>query len=177
LQANPCCARPTPCITADTQDGKREALALVLDIARWFTIACGTAYARHFEAAYRQRASELGTDVVPFADWWVLETDAIFRERPPFLEPVVRELGQRWTRLLELPPDAQRVQLRAADLRERVTAAFPAGPLPWPMAVHHLPRPDDRRRQHRHRRPAHLGGRRGPPGRHELALCHLADVP
>jgi hypothetical protein len=65
----------------------------VLDIARWFTIACGTAYARHFEAAYRQRASELGTDVVPFADWWVLETDAIFRERPPFLEPVVRELG------------------------------------------------------------------------------------
>ncbi len=123
----------------DTLDGIREPLALVLDSARWFTIACGAAYARHFEAAYQQRAGELGTDVVPFADWWALEGDAISRERPPFIEPVLRELWQRWAMLLELPPDARRVQLRAADLRERAAAAFPAGPAPWPLAVHHSP--------------------------------------
>jgi hypothetical protein len=134
-----CLRGDTVRLGADALDGIREALALVLDSARWFTIACGAAYAQHFEAAYRQRASELGTDVVPLADWWVLETDALFRERPPFLEPVVRELRQRWTRVLELPPDARRVRLRAADLRERVAAAFPAGPLPWPTAVHHCP--------------------------------------
>jgi hypothetical protein len=85
-----CLRGDTVRLGADALDGIREALALVLDSARWFTIACGAAYAQHFEAAYRQRASELGTDVVPLADWWVLETDALFRERPPFLEPVVR---------------------------------------------------------------------------------------
>jgi len=41
--------------------------------------------------------------------------------------------------LLELPPGARRVRLRAADLRERAAAAFPAGPVPWPLAVHHSP--------------------------------------
>jgi hypothetical protein len=134
-----CLRGDTVQLGSDTLDGIREALALVLDSARWFTIACGAAYSRHFEAAYRQRASELGTDVVPFADWWVLENDAIFYERPPFMEPVLRELWQRWATLLELPPDARRVQLRAADLREQAAAAFPAGPVPWPLAVHHSP--------------------------------------
>jgi len=134
-----CLRGDTVRLGADTLDGIREALALVLDSVRWFTIAVGAEYSRHFEAAYRQRADELGTDVVPFADWWMMENDAISIERPPFIEPVLRELWQRWAMLLELPPDARRVQLRAADLRERVAAAFPAGPLPWPLAVHHSP--------------------------------------
>jgi hypothetical protein len=124
---------------AGTLDGIREALALVLDSARWFTIACGAAYTRHFEATFRQRADELGTDVVPFADWWVLEHDAIFYERPPFIEPVLRELWQRWAMLLKLPAGARRVRLRATDLQEQAAAAFPAGPVPWPLAVHHSP--------------------------------------
>jgi hypothetical protein len=51
----------------------------------------------------------------------------------------VRELRQRWTAVLDLPPGARRVQLRAAALRERVTKAFGAQPPPWPMAVHHSP--------------------------------------
>jgi hypothetical protein len=46
---------------------------------------------------------------------------------------------QRWSVILELPAGARRVQFRAADLRERVRAEFPAQPLPWPMAVHHSP--------------------------------------
>jgi hypothetical protein len=134
-----CLRGDTVRLGAGTLDGIREALTLVLDSARWFTIACGAGYARHFEAAYRQRAGELGTDVVPFADVWVLENDVLFNERPPFVEQVMRELWQRWAMLLELPPDARRVQLRAADLRDGVTAAFPAGPVPWPLAVHHSP--------------------------------------
>jgi hypothetical protein len=134
-----CLRGDTVRLGTDTLDGIREALALLLDSARWFTIACGAEYARHFEAAYRQRAAELGTDVVPFADWWVLENDTLSNERPAFLQPVLRELWQRWATLLELPPGARRVQLRAADLRERAAAAFPAGPVPWPLAVHHSP--------------------------------------
>ena len=127
---------------ADSLDGIREALALVLDSARWFTIACAAEYTGHFEAAYRKRAAELGTDVVPFADWWLLESDALYRERPAFIEPAVRELRRRWAMLLDLPPDTSRVKLHTAGnfLRERAAAAFPAGlPEPWPLAVHHSP--------------------------------------
>ena len=124
---------------AGSLDGIRAALALVLDCARWFTAACGALYARQFEEAYRQRAAALGTGVVPFTDFWLLVNDALFDEHGKHIEPVVRELRQRWSALLDAPPGAHRIRLRAAGLRERVTSAFPAQPLPWPTAVHHSP--------------------------------------
>ena len=133
-----CLRGDTVRVGADALDGMRAALALVLDSARWFTTACGALYARHFEEAYRQRAAALGTGIVPFADIWLIVNDALF-DPPQFIEPVVRTLGQRWSAILDLPPGARRVQLRAADLRERVASQFPAQPLPWPMAVHHSP--------------------------------------
>jgi amino acid adenylation domain-containing protein len=124
---------------ADALDGIRAALALVLDGARWFTAACGELYASHFEQAYRQRAAALGSDVVPFTDFWLLVNDAMFDMPPRLLEPAVRALRQRWSAILDLPPGARRIQLRAADLRERTASEFPARPLPWPTAVHHSP--------------------------------------
>ncbi len=122
----------------DALDGLREPLALVLDSARWFITICGALYARHFREAYRQRAAALGTDVVPFVDVWMLVNDTL-SDPPRLIEPAMRALEQRWLAILDLPPDARRVQLRAADLRERVTAEFPDQPLPWLVAVHHSP--------------------------------------
>ncbi|MBV9450698.1 MAG: AMP-binding protein, partial [Streptosporangiaceae bacterium] len=124
---------------ADALDGMRAALGLVLDGARWFTATCGALYARLFEEAYRQRAAGLGTGTVPFADFWLIVNDALFDDRGHHIEPVVRELRERWSAILDLPPGARRIQLRSADLRERVTSAFRAESLPWPMAVHHSP--------------------------------------
>ncbi|HEX5187892.1 MAG TPA: lantibiotic dehydratase, partial [Streptosporangiaceae bacterium] len=126
-------------VGADALDGIREALALVLDSSRWFTTAIGALYARHFDEAYRERAAALGTDVVPFADLWLLINEALFDQPPQLIEPAIRELRQRWSAILDLPPGVMRVQLRAADLRERVASEFPAEPLPWPVAMHHSP--------------------------------------
>jgi len=133
-----CLRGDTVRLGADVVDGLRAPLALVLDSARWFTAASGALYARHFEEAYRQRAAELGTDVVPFADVWLLVSEAL-TDPPKLIEPVMHALRQRWSAILNLPPGTRRVQFRAADLRERVTAEFPAQPLPWPTAVHHSP--------------------------------------
>ena len=123
---------------ADVLDGLRAPLALVLDSARWFITVCGALYARHFREAYRRQSAALGTDIVPFADIWMLVNEAL-GDPAKLIEPAVSALRERWSEILDLPPDARRVQLRAAGLRQRVTEEFPAQPLPWPMAVHHSP--------------------------------------
>jgi hypothetical protein len=123
---------------ADVLDGLRAPLALVLDSARWFITVCGALYARHFREAYRRRATALGTDVVPFADIWMLVNEALASPLK-LIEPAVGALRERWSVILDLPPGARRIQFRAADLAERVAAEFPARPLPWPVAVHHSP--------------------------------------
>ncbi len=133
-----CLRGDTVRLGADVLDGLRAPLALVLDSARWFTVAIGALFAQHFEEAYRRRAAARGTDVVPFADVWMLVSE-VLTDPPKLIGPVMDEVRQRWAAILDLPAGARRVQFRAADLRERVAAQFPAQPLPWPMAVHHSP--------------------------------------
>jgi hypothetical protein len=133
-----CLRGDTVRLGADVLDGLRAPLALVLDSARWFTAASGALFTRHFEEAYRRRAAARGTDVVPFADVWMLVSE-VLTDPPKLIGPVMDAVRQRWSAILDLPAGARRVQFRAVDLRERVTAEFPAQPLPWPMAVHHSP--------------------------------------
>jgi hypothetical protein len=124
---------------ADTLDGIRAALALVLDSARWFLGACAEMYTGHFEAAYRKRAAALGTGVVPFADFWLLVNDALFHRAPALIQPAVTALQAHWSAILDLPEGSRRVQLRSAGLRRRAADRFPAPPRPWPTAVFHSP--------------------------------------
>ena len=44
---------------------------------------------RHFDEAYRQRAAALGTDDVPFADFWLIVNEALFDQPPRLIEPAV----------------------------------------------------------------------------------------
>ncbi len=134
-----CLRGDTVRLGSDVLDGIREALTLVLDSARWFTTTIGELYARHFDEVYRERVAALGTDVVPFADLWLLIGESLFDQPPKILDPAVDGLTRRWAAILDPPPGARRVQLRAADLRQRVSREFPAEPPPWAMAMHHSP--------------------------------------
>jgi amino acid adenylation domain-containing protein len=134
------------CLRADTVrfggdilDGARDALGLVLDSARWFTAVCGALYARRFNEIYRERAAALGSDTVAFAEFWLLANDILFDQSLELIQPAVRGLQQRWSKILALPADQRRVERRSADIRGAVAAAFPAQPRVWPMAVHHSP--------------------------------------
>lgn len=140
-----CLRADTVSFGGDVLDGARDALGLVLDSARWFTAVCGALYARRFTEVYRERAAALGSDAVGLAEFWLLANDALFDQSLQLIEPAVRGLQQRWARILGLladqpqPAGQRRVKLRSADLRAAVTAAFPAQPRVWPMAVHHSP--------------------------------------
>jgi amino acid adenylation domain-containing protein len=139
-----CLRARTALLGADMLDGAREALALVLDSARWFTAVAAGRYARHFARVYRERAAALGSHEVPFADFWLLAGDVLFGTPPPLMQGAVRALGRRWAEILNISPAAARpapwrIRLPAASLHDRVQAAFPALPRPWPTAVHHSP--------------------------------------
>ena len=122
-------------------DGIRDALALVLDSARWFTARVAGEYRRRFEETYRRRAAELGTHTVPFADFWLLANEDIFDTSGAVSGPAVQDLQNRWSALLGLGASETGGQLRvsAADLTGPAAEAFPASPPPWPAAVHHSP--------------------------------------
>ena len=122
-------------------DGFRDALALVLDSARWFTVRVAGEYRRRFEETYRRRAAELGTHAVPFADFWLLANEEIFDTSGAVSRPAVQDLQERWSALLGLGASGAGGSLRvsAADLAGPAAEAFPASPPPWPAAVHHSP--------------------------------------
>jgi amino acid adenylation domain-containing protein len=121
-------------------DRIREPLGLVLDSARWFTAAGAALYRRLFEEVHRRRAAELGTSVVPFADFWLRIPEILFDPPARLTAPLVRVLQRRWAEVLSLPPDHQgRVRRTAPELAAAVAAAFPAGRPGWPTAVQHSP--------------------------------------
>src|SRR5258705_13660192 len=98
-----CLRADTVRLGADTLDGIRDALALVLDSARWFIGACAELFMGHFDEAYRRRAAALGTDVVPFADFWLIVNDGLFRRSSVLIQPAVQALRERWSAILDLP--------------------------------------------------------------------------
>jgi acyl carrier protein len=117
---------------ADSLDGLRDALALVLDVARWFAATCGMTYTSHFDEAYRERAAALGTDVVPFTDFWLVVNEALF-DAKKLIDPVVGELRRRWSAVLSLPAgDQTNGDLSAGDrpAGDRPASDRPAGDVP-----------------------------------------------
>ena len=136
-----CLRGDTVRLGTDALDGLRAPLGLVLDSARWFTAACGLEYAKYFEETYRQRATALGTGVVPFADLWLMAQRRAVR--PAAHAPRARRAracgsaGVAITWTCRLTPGGSSSE--QPSLRERVTSEFPAQPLPWAMAVHHSP--------------------------------------
>lgn len=134
------------CLRADVVDigesalvGLREPLSLVLAGARWFTATSAALYRRLLEDVYRRRAAELGTEAVPFADFWIVAGELLFEPPRAVIGTLVRALDERWADVLRLPEGERRIRLSTSDLRDRVATAFAATGSGWPSAVHHSP--------------------------------------
>ncbi|MEE3922668.1 hypothetical protein V2I01_42800 [Micromonospora sp. BRA006-A] len=109
--------------------------------ARWLTAAIGQAYADALAALYRDLAAESATGDVPVADLWFLAQAVVFGADPP-AAAVTAEFLDRWAKVLGLADadsDARELRFDAAELTERVTAAFPADAPGWAAARIHSP--------------------------------------
>ncbi|HET6211826.1 MAG TPA: hypothetical protein VFE14_03025, partial [Micromonosporaceae bacterium] len=120
-------------------DALREPLALLLEAARWFTAAGAALVHRACLDIYRTRAAELGTNLVPLAEFWLLAQELIFHPPASVIGPLVRNLQDRWARILALPPGERRVTVHSAQLRQQVRDAFVVARPGWAGAVHHSP--------------------------------------
>ncbi|MDG4768524.1 lantibiotic dehydratase [Solwaraspora sp. WMMD406] len=129
-------------------DSLRAPLALVLAGARWYTAAGAALYRRALREVFDEVAAGHPGRPVPFVDFWLAARDLLLNAPGSLVDPLVRVLAQRWSRLLGVgaghaagaegsPP--RRVRRTAADLADDVAAAFPAGRPGWPAAVQHSP--------------------------------------
>ncbi|MDB4951670.1 MAG: hypothetical protein JWM27_4319 [Gemmatimonadetes bacterium] len=116
-----------------------EPLSLLLRSARWLTVECASICMGGAREIYDDLARAGGSPVVDATHFWMRLTDTFTAKGPKIFEPALEELKRRWDALLPADPSARRVFLRAADLRPRVEAAFPAAAPGWRMARYHSP--------------------------------------
>jgi hypothetical protein len=121
-----------------------DALALVFASCRWFTFAIAERYRQTLLHAHRELQRATGSKTVDFiqflhaASEHFTESD---RTAPPLVAEAVRELQERWTRVLrhDEARSAHRLDLASAELAPAVADVF-ASPHPgWPGARHHAP--------------------------------------
>ncbi|GHJ55041.1 hypothetical protein Nm8I071_43480 [Nonomuraea sp. TT08I-71] len=117
-------------------------LDVLLRAARWMGNALAEAYDEVFRGLYEELRAEAGAGPVALADLWFLAQGLFWGggERP--VDAVAADFAARWAGLFELdalPPGTTDVRLRAADLADRVDAAFPGARPTWSNSVMHSP--------------------------------------
>ncbi|MFF4811575.1 thioesterase domain-containing protein [Micromonospora chersina] len=117
-------------------------LDVLLRAARWMGNALAEAYDEVFRGLYEELRAEAGAGPVALADLWFLAQGLFWGggERP--VDAVAADFAARWAGLFELdalPPGTTDVRLQAADLADRVDAAFPGARPTWSNSVMHSP--------------------------------------
>jgi hypothetical protein len=126
-------------------DRLRAPLALLLQIARWFTYTLAAEFRTAFVALHRELADETGAPAIDFLRFWDRASDqfAGSRDEPPaIIARVVGELQRRWAQLLELDDAARTARVidrPSAALTARANDLFAAPHPGWPSARHHSP--------------------------------------
>jgi amino acid adenylation domain-containing protein len=120
-------------------DGVRDALALVLDAAEWFTAAAAALFHRAFLDIFKARVEQTGQPEVSLADFWLLAGDILVTPPPELTAALSRALQLRWGRVLDLPAGEFDVRLSSSQLRERAAKEFSAAKPGWLTAIQHSP--------------------------------------
>ncbi len=115
------------------------ALSLLLQSARWLTHDVAIRFRDAFAAAHADLSNRQGRAVVPFLGLWFRIQRLLFGAKDRPVEAAIALLQQRWAEILDLPPDARRVERSSTALAPRVAQAFAAPGPGWREARHHCP--------------------------------------
>lgn len=115
-----------------------EPFELILTSVRWFTHAIERAIGEQILAAH-ERFAERQQGPVSLAGLWFECMPIIHGGGQRTLEPITRELHERWAAILAIPEGVARHAYRAEDLRARVEEAFAAPHAGWSGARHCSP--------------------------------------
>ncbi|WP_412538155.1 lantibiotic dehydratase [Longispora sp. K20-0274] len=115
---------------------------VLLQAARWLTVATGEAYLAVLGDFYQELARDLGTPDVPFGQLWYLAQGIFFGRGDRPVDDVAEEFTRRWTDLFRLDrfgDDTKAVALTSAELADLVREVFPADRPAWAAARVHSP--------------------------------------
>lgn len=121
-------------------DAVAEPLAILLRMANWVCARLEQSYLVALDALFDDLAQE--SAAVRLADLWFMAQGLFFGagERP--VDEVSADFVHRWQQLLGVdsaPPSGDEVQLRSADLADRMDELFPKLPSSWPAGRLHSP--------------------------------------
>jgi surfactin synthase thioesterase subunit len=113
-------------------------LGILLQAARWLTVALEQAYAAALRALYDELAVD-GRPVV-LADLWYFAQGSLWGTGDRPVDAVAADFASRWADLFGLAGNSgEPITLTAAAIKDRVAAAFPARRPGWSAARVHSP--------------------------------------
>lgn len=121
-------------------DAVAEPLAILLRMANWVCARLEQSYLVALNSLFDDLAQESGE--TRLADLWFLAQGLFFGAGDRPVDEVSADFVHRWQQLLgldSLPPTSNEVQLRSADLADRVDELFPVLPSSWPAGRLHSP--------------------------------------
>lgn len=119
-------------------------LSLLLRSARWYSHEAARGYRASLVRLFDQLASSRGATSLPLVEVSLAAQSLVFppRGRPPeHIAALTQTLRTRWQEILGVGQDDERreVAWSVADLRQRVTDAFPAPAPGWSIAIYYSP--------------------------------------
>lgn len=114
-------------------------LALLLTSARWLTYDTARRYLALLSEIHDDLAQAAGGGPVPLGSFFDRAFPVLFGPGATCGLDSLAAFQQAWEAILDLPPDAPRVQHASAQLRPAVLRAFEAPAPGWPFACYHSP--------------------------------------
>ncbi len=124
-------------------------LAILLQTARWVTVAIADAYLAAFGEIYDDLTAELGSPELPLGELWYAAQGLFYGTAGRPADQVAAELRSRWATLFGLSPGStalneakgqrDEIRLASADLAAVVHDIFPADHPGWSEARLHSP--------------------------------------
>jgi hypothetical protein len=114
-------------------------LSLLLRSGRWLSYEVAELYRAALRPVYEELVQKTGSPVVSAVDFWIKCNPFFFKEDTRFAENILPRFQQRWAEVLQLSPEARRVEFTYEQLRARVERAFAAPHPGWSHARYQSP--------------------------------------